>query len=279
MSKIKYILFILFAWMLTCSVYAQDGDLVSMQKYKNLQDSCVSLVKKTSEQSQQIRRLKNSVEKLQSSNVVEEGKVSVNVYYLLGGVLAIVILFLLLILCLIKIVRKNKTIQKKKGELEAANSQVSHYKNLVDGKDRELSNLRLNSSSTKSQPQVSSQQQVAVSPKPPRQPAKPQPPKPKKVKKYFGDCVKGYFMKVYDTKGDLTGFEVTFDTPAMESGTFELIDIYKVKSSDSVSTVMDITGSKTKIEEATSARVVSPGKVKKEGDYWKVVSKVKVILS
>jgi regulator of replication initiation timing len=279
MSKVKYLLFLLCAWVLTINIYAQEGT----QPDDNYQpsDSILALNKKICSEQDSINRLNDSIEFLNTSiqhpayNIAGKDFPMIYIIYTLGG--TTIIFILLLILYLAKITKKNKIIRANKDEIYEKRRQIEYLTNENNNLCSQCDQLKQRLCNT-SAPQKNTTN-VSKVPSVQSRKQSPDPLKPKKVTKYFGDCVQGYFTKVYNTKGDLTGFKVIFDSPTMETGTFELIDIYKVKSSDNVNTVMDTTNSQKKIEEATSARVLSPGKVKKEGNFWKVVTKVKVILS
>lgn len=102
--------------------------------------------------------------------------------------------------------------------------------------------------------------------------------KPEKVIRYFGVNSRSRFINIYTDINDVTGFKVVFDSISMENGEYELTDVNKVKSSDSVNYVIDIVQPSEKIENATSYKVIENGKVVKDGNSWRVISKVKIKL-
>lgn len=102
--------------------------------------------------------------------------------------------------------------------------------------------------------------------------------KPEKVIRYFGVNSRSRFIKIYTDINDVTGFKVVFDSISMEKGEYMLTDVNKIKSSDSVNYVIDVVQPSEKMENATSYTVVENGKVVKDGNSWRVISKVKIKL-
>lgn len=98
------------------------------------------------------------------------------------------------------------------------------------------------------------------------------------VIRYFATNSGSYFVKAFSEKNPTTAFKVTFYNSSMSEGEFELIDLNKIKSSDSIKQVVDFVSDSKKIELAKEAILKEKGKVVKNGNSWKVVSKLKLKL-
>lgn len=96
--------------------------------------------------------------------------------------------------------------------------------------------------------------------------------------RYFATNSGNYFVKAFGEKNPTTAFKVTFSNSSMSEGEFELIDLNKIKSSDSIKQVVDFVSGSKKIEMAKEAVLKEKGKVVKNGNSWKVVSKLKLKL-
>lgn len=98
------------------------------------------------------------------------------------------------------------------------------------------------------------------------------------VIRYFATNSGSFFVKAFTEKNPTTAFKVTFSNSSMSEGEFELIDLNKIKSSDSIKQVVDFVSDSKKIELAKEAILREKGKVVKNGNSWKVVSKLKLKL-
>ena len=98
------------------------------------------------------------------------------------------------------------------------------------------------------------------------------------VIRYFATNSGSFFVKAFTEKNPTTAFKVTFSNSSMSEGEFELIDLNKIKSSDSIKQVIDFVSDSKKIELAKEAILREKGKVVKNGNSWKVVSKLKLKL-
>lgn len=98
------------------------------------------------------------------------------------------------------------------------------------------------------------------------------------ITRYFATNSGSYFVKAFSEKNPTTAFKVTFSNSSMSEGEFELIDLNKIKSSDSIKQVVDFVSESKKIELAKEAILKERGKVVKNGNSWKVVSKLKLKL-
>lgn len=98
------------------------------------------------------------------------------------------------------------------------------------------------------------------------------------VIRYFATNSGSFFVKAFTEKNPTTAFKVTFSNSSMLEGEFELIDLNKIKSSDSIKQVVDFVSDSKKIELAKEAILREKGKVVKNGNSWKVVSKLKLKL-
>lgn len=98
------------------------------------------------------------------------------------------------------------------------------------------------------------------------------------VIRYFATNSGSFFVKAFTEKNPTTAFKVTFSNSSMLEGEFELIDLNKIKSSDSIKQVVDFVSDSKKIEFAKEAILREKGKVVKNGNSWKVVSKLKLKL-
>lgn len=98
------------------------------------------------------------------------------------------------------------------------------------------------------------------------------------VIRYFATNSGSFFVKAFTEKNPTTAFKVTFSNSSMSEGEFELIDLNKIKSSDSIKQVIDFVSDSKKIELAKEAILREKGKVVKYGNSWKVVSKLKLKL-
>ena len=98
------------------------------------------------------------------------------------------------------------------------------------------------------------------------------------VIRYFATNSGSFFVKAFTEKNPTTAFKVTFSNSSMSEGEFELIDLNKIKSSDSIKQVVDFVSDSKKIELAKVAILREKGKVVKNGNSWKVVSKLKLKL-
>lgn len=98
------------------------------------------------------------------------------------------------------------------------------------------------------------------------------------VIRYFATNSGSFFVKAFTEKNPTTAFKVTFSNSSMSEGEFELIDLNKIKSSDSIKQVVDFVSDSKKIELAKEAILREKGKVVKNGNSWKVISKLKLKL-
>lgn len=98
------------------------------------------------------------------------------------------------------------------------------------------------------------------------------------VIRYFATNSGSFFVKAFTEKNPTTAFKVTFSNSSMSEGEFELIDLNKIKSSDSIKQVVDFVSDSKKIELAKETILREKGKVVKSGNSWKVVSKLKLKL-
>lgn len=98
------------------------------------------------------------------------------------------------------------------------------------------------------------------------------------VVRYFATNSGSYFVKAFSEKNPTTAFKVTFSNTSLSEGEFELIDLNKIRSSDSIQQVVEFVSDSKKIELAKEAILREKGKVVKNGNSWKVVSKLKLKL-
>lgn len=98
------------------------------------------------------------------------------------------------------------------------------------------------------------------------------------ITRYFATNSGSYFVKAFSEQNPTTVFKVTFSNSSMLEGEFELIDLNKIKSSDSIKQVVDFVSGSKKIELAKEAILKEKGKVVKVGNNWKVESKLKLKL-
>lgn len=98
------------------------------------------------------------------------------------------------------------------------------------------------------------------------------------ITRYFATNSGSYFVKAFSEINPTTAFKVTFPNSSMSEGEFELIDLSKIKSSDSIKQVVDFVSDSKKIELAKETILREKGKVVKSGNSWKVVSKLKLKL-
>ena len=95
---------------------------------------------------------------------------------------------------------------------------------------------------------------------------------------YFG-IVKGHgiFNDVFNSKQDESKFKVWFKSNGKEAE-FDLIDLKRIKSFDGIDKAVQFDTSETSLLEASSYDTIKRGLVVKNGDFWEIKQKVKIIL-
>lgn len=95
---------------------------------------------------------------------------------------------------------------------------------------------------------------------------------------YFG-IVKGHgiFNDVFNSKQDESKFKVWFKSNGKEAE-FDLIDLKRIKSFDGIDKAVQFDTSETSLLEASSYDTFKKGLVIKNGDFWEIKQKVKIIL-
>lgn len=98
------------------------------------------------------------------------------------------------------------------------------------------------------------------------------------VIRYFGTNSGSFFVQAYNEQNPTTAFKVVFRDKTMQEGEFSLLDLNKIKSSDSISQVVEFMEGSQKLDVARDAIMKQVGKVVKSGNSWKVETKLKLIL-
>ena len=95
---------------------------------------------------------------------------------------------------------------------------------------------------------------------------------------YFG-IVKGHgiFNDVFYSKQDESKFKVWFKSNGKEAE-FDLIDLKRIKSFDGIDKAVQFDTSETSLLEASSYDTLKRGLVVRNGDFWEIKQKVKIIL-
>ena len=98
------------------------------------------------------------------------------------------------------------------------------------------------------------------------------------VVRYFGTNSGNYFVQAYNEQNPTTAFKVIFVNEQLQEGEFSLVDLNKIKSSDSISLVVEFVEGSKKLDSAKEAIPQQDGKVVKNGNSWKIVRKLKLKL-
>ena len=101
---------------------------------------------------------------------------------------------------------------------------------------------------------------------------------PPRKEGYFGMVKgKGIFNDEYNSKQDKCKFKVYYNSNGHEAE-FELIDLNRIRSLDSIEKAIEFDASQVSLEEALYYDTLKKGLVRKNGEIWEIVRKVEIVL-
>lgn len=199
--------------------------------------------------------------------------------YLIGGMGIICLILLIVVLLMFVKLQKVSTKRKKlREDFESWRKTLKDPSYLNNIAQKILPNVEarvqslLNNYNAPMQKNTSVRATETIMQQPPV--AKPSSP----VVRYFGTNSGNYFVQAYNDQNPTTAFKVIFVNEQLQEGEFSLVDLHKIKSSDSISLVVEFVEGSKKLDSAKEAIPQQDGKVVKDGNSWKIVRKLKLKL-